>query len=207
MAFTPIPIGSLAWGAPVNSALTDQDTRISALQSGVEAPEDQGLLAAPYDIALSSAAQLPTSGTIYMVALNIRTPATASSLVLPSFTSGTGLVAGQNWAGLYNQAGTRIGLTADQTTAWATTGVKTMAITPVALAAGRYYVAFLTNAASTPGFLRSLSVASLPEIPNLGYNATDARWATGPTAQTTLPASITMASRTPLGLTYWAGIA
>lgn len=46
MAYTPIPIGSLGWGAPVNAAFTSQDARITALEtemsSGITIPDNWG---------------------------------------------------------------------------------------------------------------------------------------------------------------------
>lgn len=46
MAFTPIVIGSLAWGTPVNNALASQDARITALEGqtapGISIPEGWG---------------------------------------------------------------------------------------------------------------------------------------------------------------------
>lgn len=47
MSYTPIVIGSLAWGTPVNNAFTSQDARITALENqvpsqGVTVPESWG---------------------------------------------------------------------------------------------------------------------------------------------------------------------
>lgn len=208
MAYTPIPIGSLAWGASVNAAFTSQDSRISALESAGDAPATQGLKAAPFDVALSNGSVAIASGTVHMVEVVITEPTTLNSAVAVVFTAGSGLTSAQNFAALYNAAGTRIAVTADQTTAWGTAGVKTMAFTaPVAVAAGRYYVALLSNGTTPPAFLRGLSAGAIPQALNIGRTAADGRWTTGPTAQTTLPASVTMASRTLAGAALWAGVA
>lgn len=208
MVYTPIPIGSLAWGASVNAAFTSQDSRISALEAAGDAPSSQGLKAAPFDVALSNGSIALVSGTVYMVEVVITAPVTLNSAVAVAFTAGSALTAAQNFAGLYNAAGTRVAVTADQTTAWGTAGVKTMNFTaPVAVTPGRYYVALLSNGTTPPAFLRGLSAGAIPQALNIGRTAADGRWTTGPTAQTTLPASVTMASRTLAAAALWAGVA
>lgn len=208
MAFTPIVVGSLAWGGPVNAAFTSQDARITEL-------ENQGALsAAPMTFtAMNMLPEFATattplvSGTVYMMRIDIAAPLTFNTITTATIAGAT-VTAGQNFAGLYNSAGTLVAVTADQTTPWtAGGGEKNMALTaPYAAAAGTYYVAYLSNGATPLTPVRAVANSNVNVFINHGLTVSNARWTTGPTAQTTLPASITMASRTLSGTAYFAAL-
>jgi hypothetical protein len=209
MAYTPIVIGSLNWGAPVNAAFTSQDLRISDIEAqGSLTLGATTLTATNYDPAYGAAATALTSGTVFMQRIDVPYSLLVSNIHQTIVTTaGSGLVAAQNFAGLYTAAGTRIGVTADQSVAWTTTGEKNMAlVAPALITAGTYYVALLSNGTTPPSFLRIAVSASVSDLVNHGLTTSTARWTTGPTAQTTLPASITMASRVLSGTTYFAGV-
>ena len=58
MAFTPIVIGSLAWGTPVNDAFISQDARITSIErAGNASGSVNGFLAQPYDVTAPLLAQ------------------------------------------------------------------------------------------------------------------------------------------------------
>lgn len=193
---TPIAIGSLNWGTPVN------DRFANLALADPSSPIDQGLITWNYPPGVNMVATAITSGTVNMAKIFIRQPLTITNLVVGIGTVGAALVANQNFAGLYDTAGNRLGQTADQTANWGTTGGKEMALTaPVAVAAGAYYVAILSNAGTTPAFARGSALVA--SIANIKTTATDGIWTTGPAAQTTLPVSITMASRTLTGNALW----
>lgn len=199
--FPPIAIGSLNWGGPLNAALAEIDS------SQTTNPHDHDMIQWQFDPASNMVGTALTSGTVNMSKLWIRQPTTITNVCLAIATTGTGLTAGQNFAGLYDQAGSRLGVTADQTANWGTTGFKSMALgAPVAiLTPGAYYVAVLSVAATaTPAFARGSALVA--SIPNANLTATNGRFTTGPTAQTSLPLSITMASRTLTGNALWAGV-
>lgn len=213
MAFTPIPIGSMAWGAPVNAAFTSQDTRITALETGSAGgsendpgPADQGWLTWNYDPVHAQSGVVTTSGTVYMMKIHLRKAATVSSVSAVVSTAGVGLTAGQCFAGLYNSAGTRLGVSADQSGNWVNVAHHAMALTaPVAAAAGSYYIALLANGTTGPAFIRSGSPYTIAM--NANTTVTTARWTTGPTAQTSLPASIVLGSRAFTANSYWGAVA
>ena len=201
MAFvppTPIAIGSLAWGTPVN------DRFANAALAVVSTAVDQNLITWNFPPGTNMVATTITSGTVNMSKIWIRQNLTVTNMVAGIGTVGAALVAGQNFAGLYDSTGTRIGVTADQTAAWGTTGGKVMALTaPVAVTPGPYYVAILSNAGTTPAFARGSALVA--SIANINTTAVDGVWTTGPAGQTSLPASITMASRTLTGNAMWVG--
>lgn len=207
MAFTPIPIGSLAWGTPVNNALASQDARIAAIEAQGGATLDaQGILAAPFDPATAASGTAFTSGTVYMTRVDIVNAVTLSGLIFTISTAGAGLTAGQNLAGLYDAAGTRVAVSADQSAAWTTQGMVTPAFTaPYAAAPGAYFLALLSVGATPISLLRAASSGAASGVLSYGLGAGGARFATGPTAQTSLPASVTMASRTATGTAFWVG--
>jgi hypothetical protein len=120
-------------------------------------------------------------------------------------TAAVGGVAGQNFAALYNSAGTRVAVTADQTTPWSTTGVKSMAFTVSAnLTAGKYWCALLSNAATTDtGFARGTSSATI----NAGCSAAASRFGVFSSGLTATPTSFAPASITQTGfVSFWAGL-
>lgn len=202
MAYTPytdIPIGSLNWGAPVNDAFSELDS------AQMWNAKDQDLIAWSYPPGVNMVATAFTSGTVNMAKIAIRQAVTISNVVVGIGTVGAALVANQNFAGLYDAAGNRLGVTADQTANWGTIGGKDMALTaPVAVTPGYYYVAVLSNAGTTPAFARGSNLT--PTIVNVRTTATTGVWTTGPAAQTSLPASITMASRTLTGNALWVAV-
>lgn len=197
--FTPIAIGSLNWGTPLNTAIQNLD------RAQVTTALDHDLLYWEFDLATNMVATTLTSGTISMAKLWFRQDVTITNVCAAIGTVGAGLVAGQNFGALYDSLGTRVGVTADQTAAWGTTGMKEMALTaPYAAVAGYYYVAILSNAATTPAFARGSALTS--SIVNAKLTATNARFTTGPVGQTSMPASVTMASRTLAGNALWVAV-
>lgn len=195
---TPIAIGSLAWGTPVND-------RFANLSRGDATTSlDQDMLTWQFDLGTNMVATAITSGTISWSKLWLRQDETITNICAAIGTVGTGLTAGQNFAALYDLSGARLGVTADQTAAWGTVGFKSMALTaPVPVTAGYYYAAILSNATTaTPAFARGSALTA--SIPNGNLTATNARFAVGPAAQTTMPLSVTMASRTLTGNALWA---
>ena len=198
--FSPIPIGSLLWGAPLNAAIVNHDVTFNTA-----VPQDHALISWNFQVGIVVGSTGPTSGTVLMQKVWLRQPATITNVCIGIGSAGVGLTAGQNFAGFYDSGGNRLGVTADQSANWATAGFKQMALTaPVAAAAGAYYVAVLSNAGTTPTLARGGVITS--SFPNANLTAVDGAFTTGPAAQTTLPVSITMASRTLTANSTWSGV-
>ncbi|MGS2588107.1 hypothetical protein [Streptomyces hebeiensis] len=200
MSITQPTIGAPAWGPPLNAAVAQ------LAYSGFN-PNDHGLITWAYDPVQASGVSAPASGTIRLVKLPQLVQAeTITSVALEVGTAATGGVAGQNFVGLYTAAGTRVAQSADCTTALATTGNKVIPLTsPYVASPGRYYVAILTNATTPPAL--ALCASNSVTAPNFGLAVAAARFANGPTAQTTLPATITMSGITPSLQCTWVGVA
>lgn len=179
---------------------------LSDVNDATFTPADQGLLTWTHDPAtLRSASNATTSGTVYLSKVKIVNRATVVTNVLIGIeAAGATLTAGQSLVGLYNSSGTRLAVSADQSANWTSTGLKTIALTaPQTLAVGSYYVAILSVGTTPPQF--AMGAGGSTNI-NAGLSTGAARFLTGPTAQTSLPASITLGSQTVSTGARWAAL-
>lgn len=200
MGITLPTIGQTAWGQPLNDALEDlQDSGLAANDGAF-----QSWNYPPFHITSSTAT---TSGSVRMVRLPRFTQTkTISSVQMYVGAATVTPTAGQCFAGLYRIDGTRMGVSADISAQLATPGLTSWNLTaPVVCAPGDYYAALLINAA-TPSTTGAPSSISSLSTTNAGLTAATAFVTNGPTAQTALPASITMASRTLHDVATWAGV-
>lgn len=173
------------------------NTNITNLQTATATldwqPQDMNMKAWTQDPAgCGSTGSASTSGVMYLSRVLLRNAATISNLYYTVATAGVTLTAGQNWCGLYNSTGTKLAEGPDQSTAMTSLGTKTVAITPQALAAGSYYIALLTNGATPPQFMRGNGASG--SALNVGLTVSTGRFLDFGTGQTTLPASVNLAS-------------
>ena len=166
-------------------------------------PEDLGYKAWTTDPAtMSNAVLMVTAGALHLQRLKLRSPAPITNVHLFLSAGGTSLTVGQCFAGLYNGAGTLIGTTADQSTAWLTAGVQNMALVggPFTPPSGDIFVACYVNTAGALPTFRTCGT------PTSGVNVgTPARFTTANTGLTTaLPG--TLGAQTITGQTYWAAV-
>jgi len=214
MTYTPIDRGSSNWDVPVNAAFTDQDARITQNETDIDAiqnsigfaPVDLGFLTWSFDPGNTIVGQSAlTSGTVHMFRMDIRKQTTISNIVIGIQTVGSGLTVGQCLAGIYDSTGTLLRSTGDQSIAWTSLGVITMPLTAaLPLNPGTYHVALLSNGGTPPSLARGAGATTVGPILNAGTTVSTARWGNGPTGQTSLPASVNMATRT-YGPTAWWG--
>ncbi len=176
------------------------------IRSNAPLPVDYGLTAWAYDPAPAGTNSVFTGGVIQLVRIPIRATRTITNIVLFVGTAGATLTAGSCWAGIYDSTGARLGQTADQASAWTSTGTKTMAITggPISLAEGYYWVAFVATGTTIPAFLRASGVGGAAI--NAGLAAASTRFGTYGTSQTTLPSTLTPASIGQSNNAWWAAL-
>lgn len=179
---------------------------VYSLVADTPLPEDQSLIAWTYDPALQNASNNPTGGVVYLIRFVLRRPLTVTNVILGVASAPSGLTTGENFAGLYNSGGTLLSATADQSTNWAGTGEKVMALTTAqAVKPGIYYVGFVANASTTtPGFSRVSTQSS--SIVNAGTTSSNPRYATILTGQTSLPSSVSITSAAASSISYWAAL-
>jgi hypothetical protein len=146
-------------------------------------PSDQGLVSYTYDPAtVSGNATLASAGVLYLSRLHVDVAATVTNILASIATAGATLTAGQCGAALYNASGALLSATADQASAWGSTGLKTMALAVAQnLPAGDYYVGLWFNGTTSPAFYRQGTGAHI----NAGLAATASRFGTANTGVTT----------------------
>jgi len=172
-------------------------------------PEDHGYLTWNYDPALANNATLQSTVAAAGVLTFARVPmpkaTRVTNLILMLTSVGATLTAGQCFAALYTAAGTRVGVTADQSSAWATgTGAKVMALaTPYDPPdASDLYVAWWYNGTTAPTWGRS---AQQSGASNPGLSAPNLRFGTADTGLTTTAPS-PMGAQTGINTTWWAAL-
>jgi hypothetical protein len=176
----------------------------AARLAGQFAPADYGWISWAFDPALAVGAA-PSNGVLIVVGLKVSEPTTVTNIVLGVQTAGSGLTTGQNFAMLYSPTGALLSSTADQSTAWASVGAKTMALTsaqPVGV--GIYPVAFYSNATSRPSFIRAGGATASFNVLN---TASVTRFAVSTLTYTTAPpTSLPALTTTGSANAYWAAL-
>src|SRR5512142_3275873 len=157
--------------------------------------------------AAGGTAILGTGGSVYGTAIQVRRGFTVTNLVASVTTAGGTLTVNSSWGLLFNSAGKLVAKTADQSTAWATAGLQTMALTAVTsltLPAGTYLCAVVFTGTILPTFAKSGAPAALfnnalaVSLSRCGILATSITTAPGDIT----PASITQTNSQP----YWFGL-
>ena len=198
-----LPIhGQLLWDTPLDLVLRN-------LATGRHLPNDHGYLNWSTDPGNATGGANPATGSVRMVKLP-RLPQSYTITSVTAFvsTAGVALVANQCFAGIYDSTGTRQGVTADQSAVWNTTGLKNMALTApfVVPSQADMWVALLYNGTSC-SFAVGATVSGFNDLFNANLTAANARYTIGPSTQTSLPASVTMASRTNSSQSTWVAVA
>ena len=166
-------------------------------------PSDQGLVTWTMDVMTAAANSiLPAQGTLYVVRVHVPVAASVRNILAAVTNAGSGLRSGQCFAGVWNASGgARAGVTADQSTGWSTTGVKTMALTgAVNLTAGDYYIGLYANGTTLPNFARGNNQIG-GSFANAGMTA-NFRVATANTGLTTTPPA-TLGTLAASGTSWW----
>lgn len=192
-------------GSAISSNNTAMDSRVTTLERvDTFTPADHALIGWNFDPAAATGSTALTAGVLYLHRVILRKAATVTNLIAAVTTSGSTLTAGQNLAGLYDANGNLLASTADQSSAWTSTGIKTMALTVAqALAAGTYYVGLLSNGTTPPTFARG-SILSASMV-NVGLTVATGRFTTYGTTQTSLP-TVTMSSAAFSANAYWVAL-
>jgi hypothetical protein len=147
-----------------------------------------------------------TAGVLHMVRVPVPITGPVSNAYLGIVTAGSGLTAGACWVGVRTTGGTLLGQTGDQSTVWTTSGLKIMPLAALLdLASGIYYVDVLVNGTTLPQFARSAIIPA--GILTAGMSSGGHYQMTSGTAQTALPASVTMTSAAATSWVIWAALA
>jgi lysophospholipase L1-like esterase len=181
-----------------------------ALSPSTAQPDLYDLKAWSYDKAFSQRLQAPLgSGKGLLIGIPVPDTITVTTVELNIGVAGSGLTSGQNLVALFDSDGTQLGSTsADQTTAWASTGTKRASIGgPVTITGGRnrmVYVFLISNGTTLPQFLAFGN--SLTGTNNLGLPAGVWRSAWDSTTRTTMPTTLTLSALLDWQQLQWAGL-
>jgi hypothetical protein len=148
------------------------------------------------------------SGRIYTMLVPLAYSITVTNILIGVQVAGATLTTAENWIGLYNSAGTLIGQSADQTTAWAGTGLITAALVsgPFAVSGSFCVVALVSNGTTCPQFSKAATGAPAPAIANLNATGANLLFAGNGTG-TVLPGTLTYASANGAnGQAMWVGL-
>lgn len=193
--------GSANWDVPLNTAL-------SVLGQREPGAEDLGFKTWNFPLVqtLAYSSTQPVSGTVITMRMpRFLQPETLTGVSLYRAVAASGLTAA--YVGLYSLAGTKLRESVNDSANWAATGLRQLAFTSTYLtSANEDLVAAALFVGTTPPGIAAAQIANTTSNLNGALTAANFWWATGPTAQTTLPASITMASRTGGLIAHWAGL-
>jgi hypothetical protein len=198
--------GVLTTGHPmaVGGALSVAGGITAGADPSTPVPGDHGLLAWSHDPSLVSSSTLVTNGTVYLSSIYLRRTLTVSKCWVLVSAVGVTAVAGQNFIGLINSAGTVLS-TAGMDAAVVAAGPQpgTLA-TPQVCPAGQYWVAMLANASTAPTLAKGGGINASGNNVNLA--AATLRFATNGTTKTAL-ANIVPGSNTTAGaIAMWAAV-
>jgi len=174
-------------------------------------PERHGWLSWNFPPVNCAGGTIVTSGRINLFRIDVPRTVTINNILAIVTTAGSTLTSGQNLAGIYDSSGNRLGQTADQSTPWTSTGLKTMALTaPVTIQGSQdtyLYVAILSVGTTPPTFARTIASTPVSTAWNGGILVPASfYYADGPAGQTALPTSITLSSNASANVGYWTGL-
>lgn len=167
---------------------------------GVFGPDDHSLLAWSFDPAITTAGTALTAGTIYLVGMQVRKSANATTIYWCNQSAGSGLTAAQCWAALLDSSG--VVLQSADISGQGSSGSRSISITSTPVVPGFYWVAFLFNGTTPPSLARNSTISA--GMLNLNRGNLQ-RYATNGTSQTTIT-DRTPASNTNLAASIWAAL-
>lgn len=201
-AFGQIPTA----GTGASNFAAGNDNRILQGLNGQEAKLQNYLTWNHNPLLIQGTASANTSGTIYLHRVYLAQGQTVTGIGYGVQTAGATLTAGQNLVGLYNPSGNRVAVSADQSSAWTSTGYKSTNFTSTysVTTAGYHYVAFLAVGTTPPAFHQQANASQI--FYNANTSAGTFNHCSGGTSQTDLPTSITLGSTISTGVNTWVAV-
>jgi hypothetical protein len=145
----------------------------------------------------------PTAGKPHVVTIRVAKAESITNIVMSGETAGDTLTSGQCFAALY-QGGSKKGVTASQSTAWATAGLYTMALAsgPFTVTAGLVQVVFWFNGTTGPAFGRGTTGYAA----NAGLGATSSRYGVTADSSITTTGPATLGAISAEQIAWWVGL-
>lgn len=177
VAYGRLPVGTaastVAIGDHTHATLAALTVAGNTVHPQPALPSDRGWIAWNMPVQGANGAGIPGAAGILCLYRIRRVPATTiTNIVTLCTAAGSVLTSGQCFAALYTAAGALVAQTVDQAAAWASNGVKTMALSSAQpVAAGDYYVGMWHNGTTGPTFLRWNNSTGNAVITNAGTAA------------------------------------
>lgn len=171
--------------------------------SGGVVPADMGFLAYNFDptLGVTTSTPLTTAGTVYVMKLHTNVDITVTNIVMYVTTANGTPTTGQNFAGLFTSGKALMAATADQSTAWGSTGYVTMALSAAQqVPAGYFYVGVFSNGTTQPAFMKAGHTSG-----NGVLTTANSRWASADATRTTTFPAI-LGTFTATTNAYWAAV-
>lgn len=165
-------------------------------------PADHGLVAWNYDPQFVTTTFGGATTITWQGAIKVASTALITQFTNVVVTAGSGMTSGRNAIGLYNAAGNLVAQSTDQSTNWASTGIKTASlVSAVTITPATYFAVIIVNATtSTPAFGAASNGWS-----TVGRAANSYRSAfTSPSSLTSLPS--TRPTTSSFGGIVWVGL-
>lgn len=176
---------------------TPSFTNAYPVPGNIDLPQDHGLAAWSFDPATATATSTMTNGTQFLASIYIRQPVTVTKIWHIVTTAATTPTSGQSQVGIFNSSGTLL-VSANIADADITSnGPRSTTIASTTLAPGRYWVAFLCNAATAVQLARAGGQSAAGN--SINQLNSQLRFAVNGTAKTALDASITPSSNSVTG--------
>ncbi|MFF5471049.1 hypothetical protein [Streptomyces achromogenes] len=209
--------GDINWDVSLNAALDDLQAQATSTSSSVSSlattvatnggfprPANHGAVAWTADPATVNGGQVATNGTVALSALYVTQSVTATKLFWGITTAGATPTAGQNFVGLYDANGNRLA-TVNVDARISSANTTFQETINVSVSPGMYWAAWVFNAATPPTVFRGPNINA--GLVNFNLPVTAARYATGATGQTALPAAISPSANAFAQNSFWAAIA
>lgn len=181
-----------AYGYPLQYPETFDPATLAPIGTAGQFLRPTGALAetTPRQFATLANQTAVVSGTLYLAAIGLMAGTPIASITWVSGTSAM-VTATNQWFGLFDAAGNKLVLTADDgATAWATSSPKTLAVSALytTLTSGLYYLGYMVAAATTPSMMGLTSTAAITGL----APATSGNSTTGLTTPASCPAAVTV---------------
>lgn len=191
--------------ASTTTVVTTQTADFSGALTSENVAADDGFAAWTGDYRGLAAGSTIVAGTSYLTRLHLRRPQTLTKAAV-IYTTAAGTPSG-TYLALFDTAGNELAVTADASTAFSTTlGLKSANFAvPYAAAAGDYFGLYLINSGVTVPVLgaHGTTGALIANASKTGFNA---RFATGPTGNTTTAPAATFTTPTADASARWFAI-
>jgi hypothetical protein len=169
----------------------------------------QGLIAETFPRSMNTAATaLMIGGTVYLTAIPLFAGNVVTKIILGISNAGVAMTLSK--VGLYDKAGARLAVSADQGASWETALRKEISLSApyTVTVSDAFYVALVAAGGTLPRILGGAAVSTAAALDLIGgsIGGTGVRPYAVMTGQTDLPATVTLAAPSAAPFAFWIGV-